>query len=98
MCASIVTDKDLPSAICPTPQENAICSFIAATNIASISGYTMWSCTSDGITSTDPCSPVWSGIGCNGSSIVRWDLSSVGLAGTYYLGSISALYALFSTL
>ena len=83
LCLTSVTTKYLPSAICPSSQESAICSFIAATDIESISTHTMWSCTTDGITSTDPCSPAWSGVTCSGGSIVSLDLNSVGVAGIF---------------
>ena len=76
----------LPSLLNATPQDNALCGFIAATDVQSRSGYGMWSCTDDGFTSADPCSPVWLGITCDSptlSYIMGIDLQSIGLAGIF---------------
>ena len=83
-CLTTIPNKLLPSLIChdPTSQEIALCSFIAATNIASKSGYNEWSCTSAGITKTDPCSsPIWSGLSCSSGSIVSINLYYVHISG-----------------
>ena len=76
--------------VCPTasPQNDAICAMIAATNIANISGYEMWSCTTDGIPMTDPCSSmnVWSSIMCSvDGSITDLHFSGYGLIGMIML-------------
>ena len=42
---------------------NGICNFIASTNIESV--YSEWSCNATGQTITNPCDPVWRGLGCN---------------------------------
>ena len=84
LCLTTVTDRNLPTTMletCPSAQDGAMCSLIAATNIESISTHTMWSCNTDGVTSTDPCSPLWTGITCSGSSIVNIDLGSVSVTG-----------------
>ena len=84
LCLTTVTDSNLPSTVletCPSAQDDALCGFIAATNIESISTHTLWSCTSDGLTSADPCSPVWSDITCSGSSVVNLDLNTISLTG-----------------
>ena len=73
----------LPSAVCPTFQDNAICSVIAATNIASISYMSQWSCTSDGTTSTDPCDDNWDGVVCSGGYISSLFLNSMEMTGTF---------------
>ena len=80
-CLTTVSDRFIPVAACPTPQDVAICGVIAATNVASISTHTMWSCTTDGFTSTDPCSASWSGVTCTNSNIVHIDLNAIGLTG-----------------
>ena len=59
-----ITPSFIPTAA-PTviTQDNALCGFIAATNIGSVSGYSMWTCTVNGFTSTNPCSsPMWTGV------------------------------------
>ena len=62
-----------------------MCDIIAATNIQSISGYSQWSCTAGGVTSTTPCSaPVWNGLGCSGSNVVFISISSTSLRGNMY--------------
>ena len=83
LCLTSVNTRTLPSTVletCPSDQDNSLCSLIAATNIESIASKTMWSCTSDGVTSTNPCSS-WSGISCSGGSIVQLYLNSLGLTG-----------------
>ena len=77
MCLTTVNERFIP----PNIQEGAICSFIAATNIESIPGKLMWSCTSNGLPSTDPCSFLWYGIGCNSGAIAQLFFNSIGLAG-----------------
>ena len=64
-------------------QNGGICGLIAATNIQSYSGYSQWSCTTDGVYSSTPCnSPVWAGITCNNeSNIVAIDLINIGFSG-----------------
>ena len=82
LCLTTVTSRALPSAICPTPQDYAMCGFIAATNIANFSTHSMWSCTSDGLTSTNPClSTIWSGVTCSGMAITTLDVEGIGLTG-----------------
>ena len=81
LCVSFVAARTVPSAICPTYQDTSLCSFIGATNIQSIN--TMWSCLSNGITSTNPCSPVWTGLACNGSIVVSISFPGIGLSGLY---------------
>ena len=78
-CLTTVTDRIIP----PNYQDAAICSFIAATNIEFIGGYAMWSCTTDGVTSTNPCnvSATWSRVVCSGSSIVTLNVHSIGISG-----------------
>ena len=78
MCLTTVIDRLIP----PNYQDAALCGFIAATNIESISSHTMWSCTTDGLTSTNPCNASsWFGIGCSGSFITGFDLREIYLTG-----------------
>ena len=53
---------------------NGLCGFVAATNIASKSGYSMWSCNGVGVTSTNPCvgnsGGPWTGLTCDGTGAV----------------------------
>ena len=84
LCVSSVTTHYVPSSICPSNQDIGLCGIIAATNIQSISGYSQWSCTTGGYTSTSPClSLVWAGLVCSGSNVVSVDVNSIGLTGKY---------------
>ena len=93
MCLTTVIERKIP----PNYQEAGICGFIAATNIANISNYDEWSCTSDGITSTDPCSPAWTGIGCSAGFIVDLGFYQTGFTGMFISSSnmIILLFLLF---
>ena len=65
-CLSTVTT--LTALMCPSFQDEALCGFIAATDIASKSGYDEWACTTYGITTSNPCElngMTWDGIGCS---------------------------------
>jgi hypothetical protein len=63
----------------PPPISQALCGFIAATNIELY--YPQWSCTPDGFTVTDPCVNSWTGIGCNDGIISNIGLYSSGISG-----------------
>ena len=91
MCLTTVTDRIIP----PNYQESAICGFIAATNIESISTHTMWSCNANGVTSTDPCSPGWSGISCSGSAVDNLGLGNIGLTGLALYTSIMKIFTFY---
>ena len=86
-CLTSVISRYLPSTLletCPSSQDDALCGLIAATNIESIASQSMWSCNTNGLTNTDPCStPQWSGITCDGGMLIvtNINLASVGLAG-----------------
>ena len=73
--------------MCVPNQDNALCGLIAATNIYSLAGYNKWNCTSQGLTSTNPCAnPVWPGIICGisgitNNSVISIILGSLGLTG-----------------
>ena len=83
LCLSSVTTHAVPSAICPSNQDIGLCGLIAATNIQSISGYSQWSCTTGGYTSTSPCtSPMWPGVSCVGSNVVSMNIGSLGVTGS----------------
>ena len=60
-----------------------MCDIIAATNIQSITGYSQWSCTTAGVTSTPPCTaPMWAGLSCSGSTVISISAPSIGIVGT----------------
>ena len=81
-CVSLVVTRVLPSTTCPSNQDIGLCGMMTATNIQSITGYSQWSCTTAGITSTTPCaSPVWNGLACTGSSIISVTVGNIGLTG-----------------
>lgn len=61
-CLNTVNDYSLPSLVCPTPTQEAVCSLVNGTNIGSKSGYEAWSCTSVGTPITNLCT--WHGITC----------------------------------
>ena len=83
LCLTTVTQRILPSTVldtCPSFQDNALCGFIAATNIQNISGYSNWSCSVNGTTTSNPCVG-WYGIYCNGNSVSSIWSSFAGLTG-----------------
>ena len=72
-CLTSVTNRTVPSNVCVYPQDNGLCGLIAATNIQSISGYSQWSCTTGGYTTTSPCTLyVWAGLVCSGVNVVSF--------------------------
>ena len=80
ICLTTVADRIIP----PNYQEAALCGFIAATNIESISGYEEWSCTTSGIPSTDSCAATaWSGVTCDSGLVIDIGLNGFGLAGNF---------------
>ena len=97
MCLSSIpsgSNIDVSAAVCVFAQDNGLCGLIAATNIESISGYSQWSCSTAGYTTTTPClSPVWPGLGCVGINVVSISVNNVGLTGNFILDiSINALF------
>ena len=84
LCLSSIANifyKSLPSATCPTNQDMGLCGLISATNVQSIGGYSMWSCTTLGVTASSPCSPLWTGLGCSGNYVNSLSLGSLTLSG-----------------
>lgn len=68
----------------PTATDIGLCAFIAATNIAFISGYSAWQCTSAGTVSSQPCtasSSVWSGVTCQGVIVTGLSITSLSMTG-----------------
>ena len=61
--------------------DNALCGFIAATSVQSVK--TMWSCSTNGLTSNDPCT--WSSVVCTNDVVVSIVLNGLQLTGKYYL-------------
>ena len=80
--------------VAQTGQDNALCGFIAATNIQSIFGYSTWTCYVNGTTAFNPCNG-WSGVTCNGNSVDTINLDYVGLSGKnlHYLLLFSSFWA-----
>ena len=77
-----IAGRAIPSTLCVYPQDAGLCAFIAATNIQSITAYSQWSCTTAGITSTNPCgSSVWQGVTCSGVNVLSIRMSGIGLIG-----------------
>ena len=76
----------------PTAQDDGLCGLIAATNIASITNYDEWSCTTDGLTSTDPCAggSEWTGVTCSTGYVSEIFPSSKGVTGI-----VNILYSLY---
>lgn len=63
---------------CPSVQENAICSFVAATNIETVNA--SWSCSAAGNPVSDVCG--WTWLACDGSRAVNQiSLGSFSLTG-----------------
>ena len=60
---------------------DAVCGLMAATNIHSITNFSAWSCTTAGAAATNPCSPVWFGLGCSGGNIVSINIASLPISG-----------------
>ena len=96
---SIGIDHDSLDATLYT-SDNALCSFVAATNIATISGYSMWECDTLSSPVTNPCGNdtfvAWNGIVClsyNASSVSTIFLNTIGLS-----GSIPSEIGILSTL
>jgi Leucine-rich repeat (LRR) protein len=86
-CLSTVASLDAGAVPrCPTSQDVAICSFVAATNIYSLTNpfLSEWLCSSVGSTVTDPClsGAEWTGILCDNGTIVDIALSFMGVTGT----------------
>ena len=73
--------------IAQTVQDNALCGLIAATNIATKFEYDEWTCTTDGLTSTNPCEilNLWNGISsCTNGYAGTVVLQSAGLIGKLF--------------
>ena len=81
-CLSSLPASTVPSRVCPSNQDTGLCGLIAATNINTIASYFHWSCTTAGVTSTNPCSSqLWSGIVCSGNNVVSISVNNIGLSG-----------------
>ena len=58
-----------------------ICDLIAAMDVASKSGYSMWTCTNAGATTTNPCTSGWNGMSCSGFNVLVIALNNLGITG-----------------
>ena len=82
ICISSVSSRTVPSSVCVYAQDVGLCGLISATNIHSISGYSQWSCSTGGYTTSTPClSPVWPGLSCAGINVVSVNLNALGVTG-----------------
>ena len=63
----------------PTPQDIGICGLVTSTNISLSSYYTMWSCNSSGMPTTNPCT--WHNVSCQANDINSIDISSSYISG-----------------
>ena len=68
-CLSVISNltvdgSAIPKSVCPDFQDVALCGLIAATTIGV--QYGEWSCTTDGLTTSDPCYAysTWRLVGC----------------------------------
>lgn len=80
-------DKDAGLHKCSLSE--GLCGFIAATDIASKSGYDEWSCTTSMLVSTDPCDSgnEWTGLTCSGiGDVVAINVNAAGISGTLPTG------------
>ena len=69
----------------PSFVDNALCGFIASTNIVSFWGE--WSCTPSGYTSTSPCS--WNDLICDGGgNVVAITIGTLGVSGNCLIGCV----------
>ena len=68
-----------------------MCGIIGATDIASISGYDEYVCSTSGYTTTDPCT--WTGVTCTDSAVTWIDITGNALTGTIpsELGQLTSL-------
>ena len=80
-CLSSVTTLTTSGTVCPSAQNIGICGIIAATDIASKSGYNEWACDTSGYTSTDPCAGPWTGVTCTSGVVDYVDLHDKGISG-----------------
>lgn len=97
-CLSHIANSQVPSysSSCPAYQDTALCDIIAGTDIASLVGMSMWSCGTDGQTTTDYC--LWNGITCNNDGgITILDVEDLGVSGTLptALGYFSRIVELY---
>jgi len=93
-CLTTVTTRNLPTVYCQSFQDIGLCSFIAATNIASINSYSLWTCDTNGVTITNPCvAPIWLGLTCSNGYASEFTLNSIAITGSLpsKLGMLSSL-------
>ena len=73
----LAVDSSVPfKPICPSFQDAALCGMVSATNVGSV--YSEWSCTTDGLTETNPCitNAIWRGMTCLGGFVNSISISS----------------------
>ena len=74
-CLKSTSGVKIPSTKCPSYQDAGLCGLLASINVQPVSGYSMWNCTTLGATATNPCSPLWNGVGCFNNTVVNITLS-----------------------
>ena len=62
--------------------KNMLSGLIAGTNIASVLNYDEWVCTTDGLIDSDPCSDLWTGLGCGSGVVSSINMVDIGLTGS----------------
>ena len=53
-----------------------VCGMIGSTNVHALN--TDWSCTTAGVSTTNPCYPAWTGVTCSGGNIVAIQVTAGG--------------------
>jgi len=66
-------------------QDTPLCSFIATTNLDTLTGYDEWGCSAGGFTTTDPWTGggEWAGVSCTNNFVTAIAMDGVGLTGMY---------------
>ena len=60
-------------------QSTGMCDIVASTDIASVTGYTMWACTIEGSPTSNLCT--WEGVSCVSGDITSIDIGSLSISG-----------------
>ena len=65
-------------------QDEALCGLISATDITFKNNYTEWMCNATRYTSTNPCSPLWTGLHCSGGYVNKINLYNIQIEGIIF--------------
>lgn len=89
---------ECPATTISLSTQRGLCAFIAATNVASVSGYSSWACDVYGQVTTQPCNggtAVWPGItGCSSNG----DVTALSINSKSIAGSLPSAFGLMTTL